>query len=452
MPLAPPSRAWRHPGAFPVVPRREPASRWHRLRHWLQHRPGCPSCGHPGQVQEPLGTRQRCTRPAHCAAEPAGTWPVKGAVGLRGSQGSTAALRQASAAWRGPLRPPNPAAGPCRTRKRCCRALQGSPRVLHGCAGFAPGAAGPCSASTWRCKAMQDLQTVLQDCAALAPRVVGPCRTSSQHCRATQDPQTALQGHEALAPSAVGHAGPADSAAGQCRTHSWCCRAVQDLRAVLQGHPCKTRMCCCGAVQDLHPALQGHVALAPGAAGHAGPADSAAGPCEARTRRCRSRRDSHTVQQSCARLAPALQGSAGSSPGTKPEPTATAQHRGRGAASRLASFTTWQSWAPRCPPPWPPCARSAPCAAHTDKRGLRNPGSTRRGGEMGGPQGRPPACPRHCRSQHLSAPLSTPGGHRRGSLPISQHPAPSGRWPLPARGSPAPFTVREETATGRRPS
>ncbi|XP_055570891.1 uncharacterized protein LOC129736418 [Falco cherrug] len=37
-------------------------------------------------------------------------------------------------------------------------------------------------------------------------------------------------------------------------------------------------------------------------------------------------------------------------------------------------------------------------------------------------------------------------------MPISQHPAPSGQWPLPARGPPAPFTVRQEMATGQRPS
>lgn len=190
-------------------------------------------------------------------------------------------------------------------------------------------------------------------------------------------------------------------------------------------------MCCCGAEQDLHPAPQGHARLAPGAAAAGGTRARCSSPVPDSPRRCRAARD------------PA--------PGPSRSPQPRLSTGAGGAASRLASFTTWQSWAPRCPPPWPPCARSAPRAAHTDKRGLRNPGSTRRGGEVGGAPGPPPRLPPPL---SVPPPLSTsqhPGGHRRGSLPISQHPAPSGRWPLPARGPPAPFTVREETATGRRP-
>lgn len=118
--------------------------------------------------------------------------------------------------------------------------------VLHSCAGFAPGTAGPCRTCRRCCKAMQDLQMVLQHCAALAPSPAGlcstttqhcrTCRTTIQHCRTTHDLQPVLQCHAGPASTMLqDHAGFILGTARPCSTCTQYCRAMQYLQPALQG-------------------------------------------------------------------------------------------------------------------------------------------------------------------------------------------------------------------------
>lgn len=303
-------------------------------------------------------------------------------------------------------------------------ATQGQHPEPQGCAGSAPGAAGPRRVSTQCHRAMQDLPTTLQGRAGPAPSTSRPWRISTQCHGAMQDPQMMLRSH----------AGPVFA-------------TVRPRRACKQH--CRARSTCtqiCGAVQDPQPAPWIHAGPTAGGPEPCRTCSSAAGPCRThsahhaphrtpgampapqtglwgRAGSQSSRQDLCPVQRPCAILCHPAPG-AGRSPSPGPVP------------SRLVTFAPRQSWAPRCPHRGRPRRLSSPRPPHPEgpPKPLVAPG-----GRGGGGAPRPP----------LASPAavgpSTSERPGRGSLPLASTPQRA------RRPEPAPFTVREETATGRDP-
>lgn len=259
--------------------------------------------------------------------------------------------------------------------------------MLQGRAGPAPSTSRPCRISTQCHGAMQDPQMKLWGHAGPAFATARPRRACNQRCRAMQH----------LPPGLWGCAEPTASAVDPCRTHSRWHAALQDLQQ------------CCRAVQD----PQCPPCLTQDAHGRASPTNGVVGP--SRLRQQQAGPVPAAAVPSCAILCHLVP----PGPGSEQEPRAWGQRPPASPPSLPGKAR------PRGAPTAAARASSAPRAPRT-QRGPQAPSSTRREGRWG-PLGRPR------RSQHLRAPRLAA---------ISQHPAAS------AAPEPAPFTVREETATG----
>lgn len=367
------------------------------------------------------------------ATAPAGTQPPKGAAGPRGSQ-------EALQGWAG-VDP-----GVHWDPQTQHVTMQNLPTVPQDGAAPALGAAGPHRVSTQSHRVVQDQHPELQDHAGSAPSATEPCRTCQQRCRAVQDQHPAPQGHGGSSTQCHGamqdpqmmlrgHAGPVFATARPHRACNQHCRACSTCTQGLWGHagptastvdPCRTHSWWHGAVQDLQQCCramqdpQCPPCSTQDAQGHASPTDRVVGPCRL------TQHQAGPVPGAVALCHPVPSG-----PGSEREPKPGA---GTILPRHLRSLA---KPGPAVPPPRPPAPAQLPTPPCTH-RGAPKP-LVAPGGRGGGGAPRPP----------LASPAavgpSTSERPGRGSLPLASTP----QRALPPE--PAPFTVREETATGRDP-